>query len=149
MISHFVSGASSSSRSPCRLCSVSSASSSWPGACADSKKHAATERPYDSCRIHDVRAASRRRGSAAVVGRRPWQATTQFPRRWITDDDKVQLKKLSGQGTPDLEKLEKLSPARAPAPTAKLSEEEDAEELAAFKSLGGNAPEGFEWGGTF
>ena len=49
-----------------------------------------------------------------------------------------------------LEKLEKLSPARAPAPTAKFSsEEEDAEELAAFKSLGGNAPEGFEWGGTF
>jgi len=32
---------------------------------------------------------------ADVVGRRPWAATSLFPRRWITDDDKALLEALS------------------------------------------------------
>mmetsp|Transcript_55661 Transcript_55661/g.136368 ORF Transcript_55661/g.136368 Transcript_55661/m.136368 type:complete len:689 (+) Transcript_55661:69-2135(+) len=32
----------------------------------------------------------------AQVGRRPWKATSLFERRWITDDDKKELKDVSG-----------------------------------------------------
>ena len=31
----------------------------------------------------------------SVVGRRPWKATTQFERRWLTDDDKAKLVELA------------------------------------------------------
>ena len=30
-----------------------------------------------------------------AVGRRPWEATSCFPRRWLTDDDKAKLETLS------------------------------------------------------
>ena len=30
-----------------------------------------------------------------IAGRRPWSATSLFPRRWISDDDKSVLEKLS------------------------------------------------------
>jgi len=33
-----------------------------------------------------------------VVGRRPWSATSQFDRRWLTDDDKAQLNDLAARG---------------------------------------------------
>ena len=35
-----------------------------------------------------------------MVGRRPWSATSQFPRRWLTDDDKAKLTELSNSAPP-------------------------------------------------
>ena len=46
------------------------------------------------CRVAQV-IARETKGQPAVVGRRPWSATSMFPRRWITDDDKSVLQKLS------------------------------------------------------
>mmetsp|Transcript_13686 Transcript_13686/g.34085 ORF Transcript_13686/g.34085 Transcript_13686/m.34085 type:complete len:664 (-) Transcript_13686:198-2189(-) len=34
------------------------------------------------------------------VGRRPWSATSQFPHRWLTDDDKAKLTELSNRPPP-------------------------------------------------
>ena len=42
------------------------------------------------CRVAQI--IAREQGLApAVVGRRPWKATTQFERRWLNDDDKALL----------------------------------------------------------
>ena len=48
------------------------------------------------CRVAKIieREAAGARGDA-VVGRRPWSATSLFPRRWLTDDDKSVLKQLA------------------------------------------------------
>ena len=34
-------------------------------------------------------------GEQPMAGRRPWSATSLFPRRWITDDDKAMLQRVS------------------------------------------------------
>ena len=38
--------------------------------------------------------------ATASVGRRPWKATTQFDRRWLTDDDKAKLVELADAPPP-------------------------------------------------
>lgn len=46
------------------------------------------------CRVAQI--IARESGEQAkVVGRRPWSATSLFPRRWLTDSDRDVLKKVS------------------------------------------------------
>ena len=43
------------------------------------------------CRVAQIIQRENGYDEAAVVGRRPWKATTQFERRWLNDDDKALL----------------------------------------------------------
>ena len=46
------------------------------------------------CRVAQI--IARESGEQAkVVGRRPWSATSLFPRRWLTDSDRDVLRKVS------------------------------------------------------
>ena len=46
------------------------------------------------CRVAQVIARQNQYGATEVVGRRPWKATPQFERRWLTGDDKAKLVEL-------------------------------------------------------
>ena len=46
------------------------------------------------CRVAQV-IARETKGQTELVGRRPWSATSMFPRRWITPEDKEVLATLS------------------------------------------------------
>ena len=52
------------------------------------------------CRVAQIIARENGYKEPAVVGRRPWKATTQFDRRWLTDDDKAKLVELADAPPP-------------------------------------------------
>ena len=47
------------------------------------------------CRVAQIIDRENQMEDASLVGRRPWKSTTLFPRRWISDEDKSVLQKLS------------------------------------------------------
>ena len=47
------------------------------------------------CRVAQIIERENQMKDTSIVGRRPWSATSLFPRRWINDDDKSVLQKLS------------------------------------------------------
>merc|ERR1712216_963551 len=47
------------------------------------------------CRVAQIIARESGDLKTAVVGRRPWSATSLFPRRWLSDSDKEVLKVVS------------------------------------------------------
>merc|ERR1712083_721652 len=49
------------------------------------------------CRVAQI-IARENELSTIAVGRRPWSATSQFARRWLTDDDKAKLNDLAARG---------------------------------------------------
>jgi hypothetical protein len=47
------------------------------------------------CRVAQIIDRENQMEDASLVGRRPWTSTSLFPRRWISDEDKSVLQKLS------------------------------------------------------
>jgi hypothetical protein len=62
------------------------------------------------CRVAQI-IARENQMEADAVGRRPWKGTSQFERRWLTDDDKAKLVELSAAGPPAPTSLEEVNPS--------------------------------------
>jgi glycerol-3-phosphate dehydrogenase len=82
------------------------------------------------CRVAQIIERETQMKDASVVGRRPWSATSLFPRRWINDEDKSVLQKLSdtepGAATTGNDALFEKVEAALPLEVAKKALPEDA-----------------------
>jgi L-2-hydroxyglutarate oxidase LhgO len=81
------------------------------------------------CRVAQIVAREQRTQlPTAAVGRRPWSATSSFPRRWLTDADKAHLESLAPM-TPAEEAKEALKEKGIVAPEPVLAETQAEETL--------------------
>jgi L-2-hydroxyglutarate oxidase LhgO/bacterioferritin-associated ferredoxin len=82
------------------------------------------------CRVAQIIDRENQMEDASLVGRRPWKSTTLFPRRWISDEDKSVLQKLSdsmpGEADEDTAAIFAQVEAALPLEVAKVETDSEA-----------------------